>query len=338
MTFTSPSAKDWPGDWPVDRADYLPPDLARGVAVMLDALCPRLLVFSRADVWPELSAAAMRREVPVALIGATVRPTSGRLGWPVRHMFRSLYAGIAYVGAATTSDAERLVRLGCRPDVLEVTGDPRHDQVLERVPDGKVLRQLVDWAARGEVLVAGSTEPTEEPLLLEAFAEVHRRRPGVQLLVCPHDPRRADHVVTQARRRALSAAVWSDGPAPAPAACLVVARAGALADVYALATLAYVGGGFGPHGLHAVIEPASYAVPVIMGPRGHGTDATALLQAGGAVALSARDAVPALVRSWEAWLADDRARARAGLAARRVLAAGAAQRTASRLLDLTDAS
>jgi 3-deoxy-D-manno-octulosonic-acid transferase len=305
---------------------------------MLEALRPRLLVFSRADVWPELSAAAMRREVPVALIGATVRPTSGRLGWPVRRMFRSLYAGMAYVGAASTSDAERLVRLGCRPNILEVTGDPRHDQVLERIPDGRALRQLADWAALGTVLVAGSTEPPEEPLLLEAFTQVCRRRPAARLLVCPHDPRRGDHVVTQARRHAPNAAAWSGGPPSVTAPCLVVARAGVLADLYALGALAYVGGGFGARGAHAVIEPASYAVPVIMGPRGHGTDAAAVLQAGGAVALPSRHAVPALVGAWETWLADDAARARAGLAARRVLAAGAAQQTASRLLGLLGAA
>ncbi len=336
LTFTSPSAEAWPGGWPVDRADYLPPDLPRSMEAMLDALRPRLLVFSRADVWPELATAAMGRDVPVALLAATVSPTSGRLGWPVRRMFHSLYAGIAYAGAASPSDAERLARLGCRPAVLEVTGDPRHDQVLERVPDGKVLRQLVDWVATGEVLVAGSMEPTDEPPILDAFAAVHRRRPAARLLACPHDPgpRRSAHLVAAARRRGLDAAVWSGGPPHGAAPCLVVERAGALADLYPLAALAYVGGGFGAHGVHAVIEPASYAVPVIIGPWGHSTDAITLLRAGGAHALPGRHRAQGLVRLWEAWLDDAAGRMRAGLAARRALTAGAAQRSAARLLEL----
>src|SRR3989337_483622 len=63
---------------------------------MRDAPRPRLLTFSRADVWPELPTAATGRGVPVAILGATVNPRSGRLGWPVRPPLQSMYAAIAY--------------------------------------------------------------------------------------------------------------------------------------------------------------------------------------------------------------------------------------------------
>jgi len=106
-----------------------------------------------------------------------------------------------------------------------------------------------------------------------------------------------------ARRLGLGASVWQGGPAQASTSCLIVQRAGALADLYALGTLAYVGGGMGSHGLHAVIEPAAYAVPVIVGPRGHRADAGVLVQSGGAVALPRRQAARALARWWETWLA-----------------------------------
>jgi len=338
LTYTSPSAERWPGGWPVDRADYLPPDLPGPMQAMLTALRPRLVVYSRADVWPALTAEAIARGVPVAILGATVGPRSGRLHWPVRSMLHALYAAMAYVGAASRPDAERLARLGVRPAVLDLTGDPRHDQVLDRVPDGTILRQLADWAASGDVLVAGSTEPTDHPLLLQAFSAVVLRRPHARLLMCPHHPSpdRCHQVAADARRLGLGASVWQGGPAQASTSCLIVQRAGALADLYALGTLAYVGGGMGSHGLHAVIEPAAYAVPVIVGPRGHGADAGVLVQSGGAVALPRRQAARALARWWETWLADGAARARAGLAARAALSGGAAQRTATRLLELMD--
>jgi len=338
LTHTSPSVEQWPGGWPVDRADYLPPDLPGPMRAMLDALRPRLLVFSRADVWPELCTAAMDRGIPVAIVGAAVRPRSGRLAWPARAMLHAVYAPIAYAGAASHADAARLARLGVRPAALEVTGDPRHDQVLEHVPDGSVLRQLGDWAVAGEVLVAGSTEPTDEPLLLRAFAQLHQRRPTARLLVCPHDPgpRRSHRIAAEARRHGLEALAWRAGSPPPAAPCLIPERSGVLGSLYALGALAYVGGGFGARGVHAVIEPASYAVPLIVGPRGHGEDTVALLRAGGAVALPRKDPAPALVHAWEAWLADGTARVRAGLAARRLLAAGAAQRTAARLLEQMD--
>lgn len=303
---------------------------------MFDALRPRLLVFSRADIWPELAHTAMARGVAVALLGATVGARSHRLGWPGRRMFQPLYADIAYAGAASSADAARLARLGVHASVLEVTGDPRHDQVLERVPDGRILRQLSRWTAPGDVLVAGSTEPADEPLLLQAFAEVRQHRPAARLLVCPHRPgaRRSDEVLAEARRRGLDAAVWSGGTLPADAPCLVVELVGVLNDLYALAAVAYVGGGFDWHGVHAVIEPAAYAVPVIIGPRGHGSDAIALLRAGGAVVLPRRAPARTLARCWNALLADEERRVLAGLAARRALSAGATRRTAAHLLNL----
>ncbi len=303
---------------------------------MLDALRPRLLVFSRADVWPELAWAALARGVPLALVGAAVSARSGRLRWPMRHAFRSLYQGFAYVGAASAPDATRLARLGVRPDVLEVTGDPRHDQVLERIPDWGTVRPLADWAAAGAVLIAGSTDPQDETLLLQTLAALGTRDPAARLLLCPHHlgPGRSGRISALAHRLGVAAATWREGPLRTDAACVIVERMGVLADLYLLGALAYVGGGLGSQGVHAVIEPAVYGLPVIMGPRGHSADATTLLTAGGAVALPRENLTGALLRLWSAWLEDGPARQRAGLAARRALDSGAAHRTAARLLEL----
>ncbi len=303
---------------------------------MLDAVRPRLLVLSRADVWPELVWAALARGLPVALVGAAVRPGSGRLRWPLRRVFRSLYQGLAYVGAASPPDAARLLGLGVRQEVLDVTGDPRHDQVLERVPDWKAVRPLAAWSAPGDVLVAGSTDLQDESLLLEAMAALGSRRPAARLILCPHQPssRRTERLLAQARRAGITALPWRDGPLDGDAPCVIVERMGILADLYLLGALAYVGGGLGSRGVHAVIEPAACALPVVVGSRGHSADVTRLLAAGGAVALPSRNQAPALVELWDSWLEDVPARHRAGLAARRALTAGAAPRTARRLLRL----
>ncbi len=336
LTCTSPSSRRWPGGWPVDRADFLPPDQPGPIRVMLETLRPRLLAFSRADVWPELTWAALERGVPVALIGAAVRPGSGRLRWPVRGLLRPLYQRIAYAAAASRADAPRLARLGVRQEALAVTGDPRHDQVLERVPDWRAVRPLAAWATPGQTLVAGSTDPKDETLLLEALPALLVRWPAARLLLCPHQPgpRRTEWLTALARRVGLVATSWREGPLQTDAPLVMVERVGVLADLYLLGALAYVGGGLASRGVHAVIEPAACAVPVIVGPRGRAADVTGLLAAGGAVALPAGNSMETLVRLWDSWLDDAPARERAGLAARAALATGAAQRTADRLLKL----
>jgi 3-deoxy-D-manno-octulosonic-acid transferase len=115
-----------------------------------------------------------------------------------------------------------------------------------------------------------------------------------------------------------------------------VDRLGVLAEVYAVAALAYVGGGFRGQGLHSVIEPAALGVPVVFGPRWQASrDARLLLDAGGAVTTPDR---AALERAARDWLANDTARATAGAAARAVVerGLGAAERSVGLLLDLLE--
>lgn len=336
LSYTSASSQRWPGGWPLDHADFLPPDEPGPMAAMLDALRPRLLIFSRADVWPELAWAALARERTMALVGGMVRRGSGRLRWPLRRMLRSVYHGLEYAGAVSGPDAARLLRLGVRPDVLEITGDPRHDQVIERTPDWSTVRPLASWAAAGGVLVAGSTEPQDDRLMLEALSHLRLRRPAARLLLCPHEPTpaRTAGIRTLAHRLGIDTLPWRGGTLEGEAPCVIVERLGVLADLYLLGTLAYVGGGLGAGGVHAIIEPAACALPVIVGARGHAGDVSRLLQAGGAVALPWRDPLDALIRLWESWWDDEPARRRAGLAGRQALELGAAAKTAARLLTL----
>ena len=81
-TFFSPSAERLARTLPVDVADYLPLDRPGEVTAVLEALKPAALVFSKLDVWPELTLAAAQRGVRLGLISATVAPRSSRLRWP----------------------------------------------------------------------------------------------------------------------------------------------------------------------------------------------------------------------------------------------------------------
>jgi 3-deoxy-D-manno-octulosonic-acid transferase len=210
--------------------------------------------------------------------------------------------------------------------------------VLERIPDLRPGGALAHWARQGAVLVAGSSDTLDARLLLTVLAAVRRSQPAARLLLCPHEPsqQHTAHVLRLALELGVMATRWTLNTA-APREntdCVVVEHVGLLADLYALGQAAYVGGGLGPAGVHAVIEPAAYGLPVLMGSRGLSQDALALLAAGGAIALPTRGPGAALVNAWLTWLTHDAVRIRAGLAARGVLSAGAAARTTSRLLEL----
>jgi 3-deoxy-D-manno-octulosonic-acid transferase len=333
LTHTSPSVSGRDGLAGAHHVDYLPLDEPRPVARVLDALRPDLLLLSRGDLWPELLHQTHARGVPVAVIGGVVRPRSRRLEWPARAALRSTCARLGYVGAVTEGDAARWRRMGVPAERVEITGDPRHDHVLERLANLGPLELLRPWK-RDWTVVAGSVEREDEAVLLAAAAGL-ARDPAIRWLLVPHDPteRAVRRIVALAAARGLTAAAWPGVGAPTQeAGVLVVTARGLLADLYLLGDVAYVGGGFRRGRLHAVAEPAVYGLPAVFGRHWHDTaDAPALLANGGGVAVASATELLALLRRWRATPAGLTA---AGLRGRGALVEGAAGRSALVLLTL----
>ena len=340
-THFSPSAEALSRRLAVDAADYLPYDLPAAADRMLGALAPDLLVFSKLDLWPELATRAASRGTTVAIIAATVSAGSGRLRWPARALLRPGYAAVAAAGAIADADAMRLVRLGVPAGRVHVLGDPRYDNAAARVAAVSPDEPLLRLGAGAPTLVAGSTWPSDEMVLLHAFARLRAGRPDVRLILVPHEPT-ADHLGALDRRLAASglprAVRLSEADGPAP--LLVVDRVGVLATLYGAGTMAYVGGGFGRAGLHSVLEPAAWAIPVAFGPRWRNSrDAELLLEGGGAEALKGTGTAAAgadLLELWQRWLEDDTRRMAQGRRALEIVTRGlgAARRSAEMLAGL----
>ena len=322
-------------DWQLDR----PAD----VEAVLDALLPSALVFSKLDVWPELTLAAARRGVKLGLISATVAPHSSRLRWPARTWSEPAYRALDRIGTISDDDGKRLEQLGARAEAIAVTGDTRYDSVTERAE--RLDRTREPLLRLGEVgpstftIVAGSTWPSDEAVLLPAFADLLVQLPTARLLLAPHEPN-PDHLAGIAQRLhqlKLSRPVrLSQLEHAKPGPVIVVDRVGILADLYALADVAFVGGGFHRAGLHSVLEPAVFGVPIAIGPHWEmSRDAGLLLERGGAVALPG-DARHPLHSQWLVWHHDVEARRKAGAAAKAVVAEGrgASERTTALVREL----
>lgn len=310
---------------PADIADYLPYDTPEAAEALLDILRPSALVFTKLDLWPELATRAAARGVKVVLVAATVRPGSGRLGWPARTYLAPGYAALSAAAAIDPADAVRLSALGTPPGVIAVDGDPRFDSVTAKVAAVRADDSLLQLGGGGPTLVAGSTWEDDEVLLLAAFARVRAQIPRAQLILVPHEPTPAHLLKLEelAQRSGLPVPVrLSEGSGGAP--LLVVDKVGVLAALYGAGTMAYVGGGFRRAGLHSVLEPAAWGLPVIMGPGWkESRDAVLLQEAGGAVPLPPRHAQPdpfeMLSKTWASWIERDGERAEAGRRARKVV-------------------
>ena len=356
-TYYSPSARSFARGLVtsglVEYADVLPFDTAAEAAALIDALRPTALVFSKLDVWPTLARVASARGVRLGLVSATLAPGAGRRGRLSRLLLRDAYHALDQVGAIDASDAERLVALGVRTDRIEVTGDTRYDQVWQRAHtphDAPAdARAVSSDAAAVDALtatrlgaapdrdatptarftvVAGSTWPADEGPLGEAWLALRRQDPRARLVIAPHEPTPA-HLLPLERWAAtagLRLVRWSaviDTPAAgAEADVVLVDRVGVLAALYAAGDAAFVGGGFHAAGLHSILEPAAFGIPVAFGPQHlNSRDAQIMLAAAGASAVSTGRALAELFRRWRT---SDTLRAQTGAAARRVVEAGLA--------------
>jgi 3-deoxy-D-manno-octulosonic-acid transferase len=338
-SYFSPSAEAFAHALPVDFEDYLPFDSRGDARAALDALRPRVLAFSKLDVWPALVAEAHARGVRLALISATLAEHSKRRSALAAALARDAYAQLDAVGAIDERDARRLVALGVRDSVVTVTGDTRYDQVWARMCDTSAREPLLaPLRSPRPTVVAGSTWPEDERPLLAAWLATRGERPRARLIIAPHEPTFA-HLAPIERWAAahrIKIARLGAAAGARDAEVVLVDRVGVLGDLYALADIAFVGGGFHRAGLHSVLEPAAFGVPVLFGPRYQSSrDASLLLARGGGATVADGKAIAAHLRRW---LTSHQSRMDAGAAARALVedGTGAAARSFALITALLD--
>jgi len=336
-TWFSPSAQGFGRGVCVDVAGPLPWDVRGELEALLDIVRPDLIAFTKTEVWPGLTAAAVQRGIPVVLIAATLPVGAGRLKPLARSVLAPTFASLSGVLAIADEDAGRFPALGVEPGRIEVTGDPGIDSAWRRAgeadPEATYLRPFHDDPR--PTLIAGSTWPADEQVLLPALDSILARhgRDALRAVVAPHEPdeghlRRLEADLRESGFRTARLADVERSGLSGPEEVIVVDRVGVLAHLYTVGSMAYIGGGFGEDGLHSVLEPAAAGLPMCFGPHhANAFAAGALERTGGGRAVADADGLAGAV---EGWLVDEGARKAAGLRAGGYIEGhrGAAVRTA----------
>ena len=316
----------------VDGMFFFPYDLPAVVHARLRQVRPAAVVLVETDLWPNFLARAATLRIPVVLANARMSRESFVGYRRFRALTRPMFGSLAAVAAQTEGDAGRLHALGVAAERLVVAGNLKFDQADPRDPVAlaAMFRRRLQAAENVPILVAGSTHHgAEEEALAAGFHRWRERFPDLLAVVAPRDPLRAPEVARLFRRRGIACRLWSrlDGSAR-DEPVVVVDRMGILGSLYAVSTVAYVGGSLAGCGGHNPLEPAAMAKPVLYGAdmSDFAQVADALEQAGGAVRVP--DAM-ALGRQGGRLLGDPEAARRMGRAARRVFRShrGAVERT-----------
>jgi len=295
-TFFSPSAEHFASGLAADFTDYLPFDTAGDAQRAIAALEPSVLVYSKLDIWPLLTETAASRGVKLGVISATLSDASRRGGMLGRQLLGDAYRALDAVGAISTDDAARFIAHGVLPERVRVTGDTRYDQVWNRAGRSGELPVVMSLRSDRPTLVAGSTWPSDERHLLPAWTSVKKLVPGARLIIAPHETSGAHTHALIAWSRANGLTGARIDSASAGTDVIVVDRNGILGDLYALGEIAFVGGGFHGAGLHSVLEPAAFGIPVLFGPRNsRSPDAAPLAAAGGGFEVASQNDIAGIL-------------------------------------------
>ncbi len=303
------------------------------VGIFLRRLRPKALVLIETELWPCVITQTCAAGAPVLLVNGRLSDSHAASYRRFAALFRPAIRCITSAGMQNERYAERLQALGADPARVTVTGNSKFDSAPARLSgeERATLRTTLRIPPEAPVLIFGSTRPGDEALAAQCWERLRDRLPGLVLIVAPRhlerlsEAREAFRGPTVLLRSELDAAAgsMSDG------GVVLLDTHGELSRIYAIATVAVVGGSFYP-GVdgHNPIEPAAQGVPTVFGPymRNFPEAADALLAQNGAVQSTSADTLCSVLES----LLDDRgARTRLGENASRVVLEnrGATERT-----------
>jgi 3-deoxy-D-manno-octulosonic-acid transferase len=290
---------------------WLPWDYGFAVRRFLARVRPAFGILLETEIWPNLLAECHARGVPVYLVNARLSARSAAGYARLPGLAREALGHLAGIAAQTREDAARLEALGARD--VAVTGNIKFDLALPEDIEarGRALRALL--GAQRRIVVAGSTRPGEEALLVDAL-EAAAPAPDVLVVVVPRHPQRFDEVAALLSSRGRPVARRSLGkPVPPEARYALGDSMGEMLAYYAAADVAFVGGSLKPYGGQNLIEACAVGRPVVFGPHTFNFESAAEAALAEGAGLRARDAAHAAALLLELLGDDDR---RAGMGRR----------------------
>jgi len=239
-----------------------PLDFSGAVSRFLDAVRPDLAVTVELEVWPNFTDACVSRDIPLVVVNGRLSERSYRGYKRIRRLVAPTFAKLSFVAAQTQAYADRFVGLGVPPDRIAVLDTMKWDTaVIEDTVEGaEQLAEAMGIDRSRQLIVAGSTSPGEEKLLIETCPQ------DVQLLIAPRKPEWFD-----AAAKAAPDAVRRTSARPAEPGkgqrIFLLDTIGELRRAYSLADVCIVGRSFmGDLYGSDMMEPIALGKPTIIGP------------------------------------------------------------------------
>lgn len=283
VTFFSPSGYEVRKNHGIaDMVTYLPWDTKADVNRFVAQVKPVMALLVKYEFWPNLIRALQRKDVPLFLIAGLFRQNQ-RFFKPWGYSQRKLLREFTHLFVQNDVSLKLLQSIGIQQ--VRISGDTRYDRVgASKTP----LPFMESFVGNRKCVIAGSTWPEDEAVLLEAIAQTPS---DWCWLIAPHEMHE-DKLLQLMTKLPKGSVRYSQSKTSAFTNCpvLVLDTVGMLNRCYAYGDIAYVGGGMGRSGLHNILEPAAEGIAVVIGKNYQKfPEAKALIDLGGVVSITSAD-------------------------------------------------
>jgi len=284
VTFFSPSGYRNSLKYPhADIVSYIPFDTPNYAIRFLRLVKPTIAVFMRYDIWPNFIWRLSKSKIPTFIVDATMRDSSKRKLPGIKGFHKKMYSSITKILTVSENDLSSFKDFEINSDQLLAVGDTRFDRVYQKSIQAKERKLFKDnFFDDKKVFVMGSSWEADEDVVLPAFLKLMENDENVILIIVPHEPTvvHLEKIENELYGKAKSIR-FSFLNNYADERIIIIDSIGILLTLYYYADAAYVGGSF-KQGIHNVLEPAVYGIPVLFGPKiENSQEAKKLVELGG---------------------------------------------------------
>ncbi len=264
VTFFSPSGYEASQkNEQVDYIFYLPVDTKRNAERFIAAIDPSLVMFIKYEFWYYYLQQLKRKEIPTLLVSGAFRESQPFFQW-YGGFFRDMLKGFSFFFLQDETSKQLLSKIGIDKNIL-VSGDTRYDRVLVIAQNVTSVAAIDKFKGDHKIFIAGSTWPGDEEVIKEAMPVLPE---NWKLIIAPHEIN-DDHIQKLRQLLDSESVLFSELDAENTGydkKILIINNIGMLSRLFAYGDIAFIGGGFQKGGIHNILEPAVFGVPVIFGP------------------------------------------------------------------------
>ena len=283
LTFFSPSGYEVrKNNTVVDATVYLPLDTKNNAQQFLKLVHPEMVFFIKYEYWPNYLNELKKQNTKTYLISGIFRKNQMFFKW-YGGFYRNALKTFDYFFVQNESSKKLLQSIGYNN--VKISGDTRFDRVVAILERDNSLDFIDQFKNDTTTIVVGSSWPKDEILLVNYINQTNEK---VKFIIAPHNIK-SEQIQELQKSITRKSVLFSEKSTKnlAEFDVFIIDTIGILTKIYSYADIAYVGGGFGNPGVHNILEPATFGVPIVIGPNfSHFAEATALVNMEGCVSIS----------------------------------------------------